>query len=456
MKRTLQSVAVIVAGVCAALAFSTSAYAAEVPVAPGKATADQFPPSTRCICHTARVDEWSPSMHAQAIVDPVFLAKVAEAEKAAGPAVAGFCKRCHSPIGNMTRDPDGTASAVAREGVTCMFCHQVTGIDGKPANTSHLVTADQTRRAQLTDPQAQHMTEYSELHTKAEFCGGCHNVDHPTNGTHLETSYSEWADGPYAAEGVVCQDCHMSSGPGTVGPSTGSACTGGAERDNIYAMSFFGANVGQGPADAGTRLLKSAATVKVEMPDVVPGGSVASVTVSVTNKGAGHYLPTGLTEVREMWLTVSAEGADGTVTELGERRFGTVLEDAKGDFPAEMWEAVAVHSDDRIPPRGSVTAVYRFEMPAAAEQVKVRATLRYRSVPDELATKAGVENPTTEMAVGTMTVFASQAVKDEAAKAPEPTSGSGSGGAVLVIGVVLCLIVAASAVVLVLRRRARA
>jgi len=74
------------------------------------------------------------SMHAKSIVDTVFLTKVGEAQAEAGDSVAIFCKRCHSPIGNMTGDPNASASQVTKVGVTCMFCHQVTGLIGVPGN----------------------------------------------------------------------------------------------------------------------------------------------------------------------------------------------------------------------------------------------------------------------------------------------------------------------------------
>jgi len=426
-------VATIAAAAGFLLAFAGVALAAPVPVQPGMATVDQFIPSSGCGCHSTLVEQWKPSMHAQAIVDPVFLAKVVEAEAEAGPEVAIFCKRCHSPIGNMTSDFNGTGSPVAGEGVTCMFCHQIVGISGLPGNTSQLLEPDLTRRAQLKEPTAPHPAAYSELHEKADVCGACHNVDHPTNGAHLESSYTEWAEGPYAAEGVVCQDCHMSREAGFVGPSPGKAAAGGAQRDNIYAMTFIGANVGQGPADQSRALLQSAATVEmdVEGGDIIAPSTTASFTVTITNKGAGHYLPTGLTEVREMWLHVYAEAADGTVTEIGERRFGTEMQDAAGNHPVEMWNAVAVFSDDRIPPRESVSETYAFGMPADAEKSTIVAVLNYRSMPDELAKKAGVENPVTEMASARTPVFASEDAKKgqpatEETATPEPAKPAAS------------------------------
>ena len=442
-----------------ALALATTAFAAPVPVQPGMATVEQFIPSSGCGCHAPLVQQWSPSMHAQAIVDPVFLAKVAAAEADAGAEVAVFCKRCHAPIGNMTSDFNGTGSEVAGEGVTCMFCHQVVDISGLPGNTSHLLEPDLTRRAQLKEPTAPHPAVYSELHERADICGACHNVGHPTNGAHLESSYTEWSEGPYAAEGIVCQDCHMSREAGFVGPSPGKAATGAAQRDNIYAMTFVGANVGQGPATESTKLLQSAATVELDLDDIIAPSTTASFTVTITNKGAGHYLPTGLTDVREMWLHVYAEAEDGTVTQIGERRFGTVMQDAEGNHPVEMWNAVAVFSDDRIPPRESVSETYAFGMPADAEKATVVAVLNYRSVPDELAQQAGVENPVTEMAAARIPVFASEEIKKgkpATEETPTPAPAEPESGFSWWIVVAVAAVAAAGSLVAVLVNKARA
>lgn len=408
--------AILMIFLVAGLVLASIALAQGKPVRPGNATADGFMPSSGCGCHSNRVAEWSASMHSKSITDPVFLVKVAQAEAEAGTEVALFCKRCHSPVGHMLGDPTGITNATAAEGVTCMYCHQVVGIDGKPVNTAHLVEANLTRRGQIKDPVSPHLAVYSDLHTKAEICGACHDVSHPLNGTHLETSYLEWAAGPYAREGVVCQDCHMSAAAGIIGPSSGIACGGGRQRDNIFAMTFVGANVGQGPAEASRAMLRKAATVDVSVPSIVPAGTATSVTVTVNNVGAGHYLPTGLTEERQMWISVHAQSADGDAVTLGERRFGTILKDAQGKYPVEMWEASGIQSDDRVPPRGSLSSEFAFAMPADAKRATVVAVLSYRSLPEDLAAKAGVSNPVTEMARRSTVVYASQAEKDAATK----------------------------------------
>jgi hypothetical protein len=233
---------------------------------------------------------------------------------------------------------------------------------------------------------------------------------------HLEATYSEWADSPYARDGIVCQDCHMSIEPGKVGPSSGQAAAGGPQRDNIYKMTFVGGQVALGPSSVAIARLQSAAEVKVEVPQIVAAGEEAEITVTITNSGAGHYLPTGLTEIRQMWLEVNAEGPDGQVTKLGERKFGTILEDAEGNSPAELWDAATIKSDDRIPPKESVTETYAFKMPDGVEHAKLTAALFYKSATDEFAAKAGVENPTTEMAAATQDVFASEEARADAAQ----------------------------------------
>jgi len=406
---------------------TVSAFGAGIPVEPAGVDPAAFQPASSCGCHGTLVDEWSLSMHAKALTDPVYLAKVGEAEKATGGKLGPFCKKCHGPAATMTGEiaAGGEPSVGTREGVNCSFCHQVVGLKaGVVANTSHLVDPSGIRRAQIKDPQAPHPAQYSELHEKAEFCGGCHNVLHPVNGMHLESTYKEWSESPYAKEGIVCQDCHMSSAPGVIGPSSDSAAPGAPMRDNIYHMTFVGGNVAQGPAEIATARLQSAAEIKLELPEIVPPGQTTSATVTITNVGAGHYLPTGLTEVRQMWLEVTAVTASGETTTFGTHVFGTILQDDKGNAPVELWEATKIKSDDRIAPRESVTYSYAFTMPEGSTATSVTAALLYKSVPDELAEKAGVENPVTQMAAASSAVYANDEAARQAAAPAETSSGS--------------------------------
>ena len=456
MKHAQRTAVVLALSLAVVVSLAGTAYAeGEVRVAPGAAPASAFPPPTTCQCHGERLKEWGGSMHSNAITDPLFRAKVAEGDAATGGKMSPFCLTCHAPVATMAGEIGGTMSPAGGQAVGCMFCHQIVGTAEPLGNVSQLLVPDGTRRAQLEQPQAPHPALYSEFSTKSELCGGCHNVMHPGNGMHLESSYKEWAESPQAKAGVQCQDCHMSKEPGAVGPFEGTAAAGGPVRPNIYRMSFVGAQVGQASDPAlPTALLKSAAKVKIEAPEVAEPGKETSVSVTITNVGAGHYLPTGLTEVREMWLEVSLVAADGTVTKLGEHKFGTVLQDDKGNHPVELWDATGVFSDDRIPPQGSVTDGYSFKLPTAESTGKLKAELKYRSAPEELATKAGVDNPTTIMASAVAPVFGSTEAQTKAQAAEESSSGGAVNPAIL-LGVAAAAALVAIVAVFVVRSRAK-
>ena len=118
-----------------------------------------------------------------------------------------------------------------------------------------------------------------------------------------------------------------------------------------------------------------------------------------------------------MWLSVALVDDNGTETEIGKRVFGTEFKDAKGKHPVEIQDAVGVAKDDRLQPMEPVTQTYTLALPAGVEAANVRARLLYKSVPDELAKRAGVENPTTTMAEATKRVFATGQAKAADAEA---------------------------------------
>jgi Cytochrome c554 and c-prime len=417
---------------------------------PSNVPSSSFPEPASCGCHAQQLSIWQTSMHAKALDDKAYQTKLRQAQDATNGKLGEFCNTCHGPVATMTGAMKVGSISPANNGITCMFCHQVTGTTKPVANVSQTVKPDGTRRAQIRDPQAPHPAAYSEFHQTSEFCGACHNVRHPVNGMHLEATYQEWLKSPYAKAGVQCQDCHMSKTVGAVGPYSGEACAGGPGRSNIYQMSFVGANVGQGPPVASRAQLQRAATIKLEAPEILSEGSKV-VTVTITNKNAGHYLPTGLTEVRQMWLEVTAEGPDGSKV-VGTRKFGTELADKNGKFPVELWDATSIHSDDRIPPRQSTTSTFTVELPDGSESAKLTAALYYRSLPEELAKEAGVENPTTVMTSAESMVYATpEAMKTAAASLVPPHEDPGSGGLTwimaagiaAVIGVLVYAVVAA-------------
>ena len=398
------------------LVLAETARTKEMEVARGSVKPETFGSPEGCMCHSDLRSQWTKSMHAKALDDPLYQAVLNKAKKEAGAAVGEYCETCHAPGAIMMNTIDRAKGNIADTGITCSFCHQVTAqTANEPGNTSLGFPQDGpdgVYRAHITDHKAMHPAGSIELFGSAEFCGACHNVNHPANRTPLETTYTEWKESSYAKDGITCQNCHMSAVPDTRAPYRAAAAMGAPTRDNIFAMTFIGSNVAQGGGADAKSLLETAASVKIEAPEIVAPGTGAKAKVSVTNKGAGHSLPTGLTEVRRMWLDISLIGADGTVEKLGTEEFSVVLKDGKGNVGVDVWNAAGVESDTRIKAGATYTKEVTIAMPRnAAESKRLVATLNYQSAPDELATAAGVENPITKMASSEIEIYPNKEAK---------------------------------------------
>ena len=92
---------------------------------------DFNPPSVCSGCHPQQFEEWSGSVHALALVDPVYQGELLLAYKKAGHDVTRQCEGCHSAAGVVTGELnqpglDGL-SEMALAGVSCDVCHSVVG-----------------------------------------------------------------------------------------------------------------------------------------------------------------------------------------------------------------------------------------------------------------------------------------------------------------------------------------
>ncbi|MEE9201540.1 MAG: multiheme c-type cytochrome [Candidatus Brocadiales bacterium] len=411
-------------------------------------------------CHTDIFAQWKGSTHAYAWYDPLFQALYQKGrEEAEGKKeqteVMDSCVRCHNPIGftagEWEADKPAMPAGASKDNIFCDFCHSIkatTGIGNAPfivdpGDASKMDFG--TKRGPFKDcPETQHKTEFSELHTRSEFCGSCHDVSHAGNRLAVEQTYTEWRLGPYNTgqpeTTVHCQDCHMRQRPGV--PSTGSTerpdnpgfaaaeHVGGIERPHIWTHYFVGAtNLVLGPPvqeperqKMAEARLKNAATVDIVPPSTVKPGDLLRLRLKVKNVGAGHYIPTGLTEVRQMWLEVNVSDADGkdvyhsgrlddkgNIFEEDAVIYHTVFGNKDGKPTYNVWEADHVILDHRIPPKGEMVEKYAFLVPVDAKlPLQIKAVLRYRSAPQWLAAELlGDKAPTipiVDMAEATATV----------------------------------------------------
>lgn len=141
--------------------------------------------------------------------------------------------------------------------------------------------------------------------------------------------------------------------------------------------------------------LKSAADL--EMSPVYREGKLAELKVRVRNIRAGHNLPTSLTNVRQMWLEITARDEAGrTVMSSGTLNADGALSDeartfnsdGMGDnfhFAIDPWVVTAFSRHDTIPPRGYRDVYYGIAVPAGVKSLSIEARLRFRQADQKVA-----------------------------------------------------------------------
>lgn len=383
-------------------------------------------------CHAEIYAQWNGSMHSMAHKDPVYEKLFVMASMETNSSFDAFCTKCHAPIdylaGNIPSADNYNVSKISEKGVSCDFCHSVNASSGI-GNGAFISSPGRIKRGPFNDSNYStfHSTMYSDLHTKAEFCGMCHDVRHPFNGLALENTYTEWKEGPYN-ETTPCQYCHMTPGVTKFESNPGRAAAGAPIRENIFTHYFVGGNAmlpGMLGSPEHERLanerLKSAA--KLEIEDIGLINDSVNLRLRVSNTGAGHKLPTGLTEARMIWLDIDVRDASGkTIFRSGGTdengyvdhdavKYHTVFGDANGAPTEKVWLAEKILSDNRIPPKGYSIEYYNFTIPENTKKpVTISARLNYVSASQELSDllfgEGRVRPPVVEMASVNYTLYA--------------------------------------------------
>lgn len=214
-------------------------------------------------------------------------------------------------------------------------------------------------------------TATKEYLRSSEFCGACHDVrlfgsdvigvrDRGEHFKRLRNAYSEWATWAESERragrtAASCQDCHMSSFPGVcepgAGPSGGGcppgtrfsprapgsyppgrAATSSSTAVPVRPHYFSGVDVplsDEFPVELidertldvmgiplGARQRRNlllAASVDLELGVPSRRGRLLQVPVSVENVGAGHRVPAGFSQERELWIELTVTDGSGRV-----------------------------------------------------------------------------------------------------------------------------------------------
>ena len=310
-------------------------------------------------CHKDIYAMWKESKHARAFENPIFAAAYRDVQREGGDA-RRMCLRCHAPVAGITGDLE-SRQAITREGVTCDFCHSVTGVAIRDADSPFVVDVGTTKRGTKarTAPPA-HQVQPSILHKSSRLCGGCHEFRNAEGVTTIST-FTEWRGSRYPADLRACQDCHFLPVAGRI------AAQGRQSSDS---------RVPDHRLQRSQEQLRDA--VKLDVPQVVREGGRVVVTVAIRNAGSGHAVPTGHPSRRLVLKVEARSAANGSLLGEATRTYQKLLLDGNGKVllrDSGLLRARAV-SDSRIAAHEVRAETFSFPLPPG-EPVRVRAEVEY-------------------------------------------------------------------------------
>ena len=318
--------------------------------------------STTCkSCHPEIFKEWADSNHRHlADSNPYYMVLENLAEMDRGKEFRQWCMGCHNPSAvsmhqertthfmqeNSMPEPlfvSGSQNLISEykrhpnrleQGVSCVACHRI--VDAKPkGNSSYALNLTQRKKYLYEESHstmkiwisnklinakpATHKQEYMKpLYKKSKYCASCHNEFLPHSGRKVVATYDQWEKSSYnnaddPTKHKDCIDCHMTyMQNGKFTPLQGRSTLGGKKKKDIKVHYFAGGNYflaglkNKENESQSIQLLKTSAKLDVNI-------SQGSLLVGVKNVGAGHKLPTGAADFRQLWLDITVKDRDGRV-----------------------------------------------------------------------------------------------------------------------------------------------
>ena len=188
-------------------------------------------------CHQQIVEEWQPSAHRYAAMDPLFLGIQDVMAKQNGAESTRYCGGCHDPISLFSGTKnifvkDLTNLHGYQQGVSCLACHSIRETDVK-GNANFIVSQPREYLWQWSTEGAGRLARdflirtYPDEHNRLskrlfktpEYCAACHKqfIDKEVNRVgwvQLQNQYDNWASSHWNVKGdarktVECRECHM-------------------------------------------------------------------------------------------------------------------------------------------------------------------------------------------------------------------------------------------------------
>lgn len=369
--------------------------------------------SAKCkSCHEEIFNQWTDSNHHHLVgTNPYYMVMENLAGADMGDEFRQWCMGCHNPSAvttgqkRTTHEMDGSlmpnvlfesgskrllddfkahGNTRLEQGVSCVACHRITEADPKGNSAFTLKIRDREKyafedsnsevEAWLSEkfinsnPQVHKESYSNKLYKKSSYCASCHDEFLPDESKRAVVStFKEWEDSPFnnpedPTKHKDCIDCHMTYlKDGEFAPLKGRSSDGGAIKDDIKVHYFSGSNhflsglKSKEHEDQTLQLLRTSAKLDLDMKD-------GKILVGVKNVGAGHHLPTGVSDFRELWLDISITDADEKIVFSSGKlqKDGNLGEDARpfmkvfGDEDAKpvgllFWRYKTMISDSRIP-----------------------------------------------------------------------------------------------------------
>lgn len=357
---------------------AAAALALLVAVRPAPLPAQPWQSAAACTgCHAEIHRTWQGSQHATAFTDPAFRLPYDRLRRE-NPRKIFDCEQCHNPMRYLLPQGDPRAAGFSLEGVTCDFCHSVSGVDARGPFPRY-----RTRPGMKFGPhpgssgKGPHATQTSRLLITSEFCAGCHEFRNE-HGVLILSTVSEWEKSFYRGTGVHCQFCHL---------------------PELFDARFIDGKKKKGPIDhamvGGHSRERLARAIPMRARLSLPGGK-ARIDVSLKNDLVGHATPTGLPTHR-LRLAATLFDAAGNPMDRREEIFERVLGDGTGKALARPEQifvmAREVLKDNRLLPKETREVRFSFlqgkEPPATASVAltyeiptpDIAPTLRYIEIP---------------------------------------------------------------------------
>ncbi len=380
--------------------------------------------STKCkACHEEIFNQWANSNHKNLVdSNPYYMVLETLAGEVEGQEFRKWCMSCHNPSslttgesktghsmsGNflnntifeknantLVKDFQKHGNDQLEEGVSCITCHRIMQTK-EEGNASYSINLRSQKKYPFEESDTgianflghkfinanpkEHKKAYSkDLYKKSSYCASCHDETSPFTNKKIVNTYGEWKKSPYnnlsdKTKHKTCIDCHMTNlSDNKFSPLKDRSTKGGKIKDDVKVHYFTGANhflsglKSKKHEEQSIQLLKTSATLDVAIKN-------NKIYVGVTNIGAGHHLPTGVADFRELWLDITLKDAknrtifssgklkkDGNLA-LDARPFMKVFADKNGkEVGLLFWRYETLLKDTRIPAKQRRVEVYNIK-----------------------------------------------------------------------------------------------